>query len=210
MDIKEFSNQIKAKRKELDELMKRKMPVLAGRMAKDHYQDNFRKSGFVNNGLRPWKKAKRLSLGGKDTASQYGTLLSSRNHMFSSIKYMPGDYRVKVSDELIYAPVHNWGGTVHPTITAQMRRFAWAKYYQASGKAKKAATGKRKGKKKGSAVNNKPQENQEALKWKRLALTKKKKLRIKIPQRQFIGESRELSEKIDRKMENEIRNILNL
>lgn len=79
-----------------------------------------------------------------------------------------------------------------------------------SGKAKKAATGKRKGKKKGSAANNEPQENQEALKWKRLALTKKKKLRIKIPQRQFIGESRELSEKIDRKMENEIRNILNL
>ena len=92
----------------------------------------------------------------------------------------------------------------------QIRRFAWAKYYQASGKAKKAATGKRKGKKKGSAANNEPQENQEALKWKRLALTKKKKLRIKIPQRQFIGESRELSEKIDRKMENEIRNILNL
>ena len=97
-----------------------------------------------------------------------------------------------------------------PTVTPQMRRFAWAKYYQASGKAKKAATGKRKGKKKGSAVNNESQENQEALKWKRLALTKKKKLRIKIPQRQFIGESRELSEKIDRKMENEIRNILNL
>ena len=47
-------------------------------------------------------------------------------------------------------------------------------------------------------------------KWKRLALTKKKKLRIRIPQRQFLGESRELSEKIDQKMENEIRNILNL
>ena len=58
--------------------------------------------------------------------------------------------------------------------------------------------------------SRKLKEKQEALKWKRLALTKKKKLRIKIPQRQFIGESRELSEKIDRKMENEIRNILNL
>ena len=89
---------------------------------------------------------------------------------------------MRVANELVYAPVNNWGGEVHPTVTPQMRRFAWAKYYQASGKAKKAATGKRKG----------------------------KKLRIKIPQRQFIGESRELSEKIDRKMENEIRNILNL
>ncbi len=129
---------------------------------------------------------------------------------FSSVKYMPGEYRVRVAKSSSMRAVNNWGGEVHPTATPQLRRFAWAKYYQASGKAKRAATGKSKGKKKGSAVNNESQENQEALKWKRLALTKKKKLRIKIPQRQFIGESRELSEKIDRKMENEIRNILNL
>mgnify|MGYP000797186477 CR=1 FL=1 len=197
MDIKEYSKLIKAKRKELDGLMKRKMPVIAGRMAKDHFQDNFRREGFVNGGLHPWPKAKRLSSGRTDAAGSYGTLLSGRNHLFSSVKYMPGEYRVRVANELVYAPVNNWGGEVHPTVTPQMRRFAWAKYYQASGKAKKAATGKRKGKKKGSAANNEPQENQEALKWKRLALTKKKKLRIKIPQRQFIGESRELSEKID-------------
>ena len=48
MDIKEYSKLIKAKRKELDDLMKRKMPVIAGRMAKDHFQDNFRREGFVN------------------------------------------------------------------------------------------------------------------------------------------------------------------
>lgn len=208
MDIKEFSNQIKAKRKELDELMKRKMPVLAGRMAKDHYQDNFRKSGFVNNGLHSWKKAKRLSSGGKDAASQYGTLLSSRNHLFSSIKYVPGDYRVRVSNDLIYAPVHNWGGTLTPAVTPKMRRFAWAKYYEAAGKTQKAAKGKRKGKKKDSTGKDKT-ENAEALRWKGLALTKKKNLRIQIPKRQFIGESRELSDKITERTENEIRNILN-
>lgn len=210
MDIKEFSKQIKAKRKELDDLMKRKMPVLAGRMAKDHYQDNFRQGGFVNNGLRPWQKAKRLSSGGKDAASQYGTLLSSRDHLFSSIKYVPGDYRVKVSNDLIYAPAHNWGGTVSPTVTPQMRRFAWAKYYEAAGKTQKAAKGKKKGKKKGATGKNKEKnENEEALRWKGLALTKKKKLQIRIPKRQFIGESQELSNKIAEKTENEIRNILN-
>ena len=63
MDIKEYSKLIKAKRKELDGLMKRKMPVIAGRMAKDHFQDNFRREGFVNGGLHPWPKAKRLSSG---------------------------------------------------------------------------------------------------------------------------------------------------
>jgi hypothetical protein len=190
--------------------MRRKMPVIAGRMAKDHFQDNFRREGFVNGGLHPWPKAKRLSSGRTDAAGQYGTLLSGRNHLFSSVKYVPADYRVRVADDLMYAPLHNWGGEVHPTVTPQMRRFAWAKYYQASGKAKKAATGKRKGKKKGSAASNEPQENPEALKWKRLALTKKKKLRIRIPQRQFIGENSELSDRITEKTENEIRNILNL
>ena len=35
-------------------------------------------------------------------------------------------------------------------------------------------------------------------------------LRIRIPQRQFLGESSELSERITEKAEKEIRNILNL
>lgn len=59
---------------------------------------------------------------------------------------MPGEYRVRVANELVYAPVNNWGGEVHPTVTPQMRRFAWAKYYQASGKAKKPPRAKEKAK----------------------------------------------------------------
>lgn len=200
MNIKEFSTQIKAKRKELDSLMKRKMPVLAGRMAKDHYQNNFRQGGFINNGLHSWPKAKRMQTGGTSAASQYGTLLSSRNHLFSSIKYMPSDYRVKVANDLIYAPVHNWGGTLHPTVTPRMRKFAWAKYYQAGGGKKNGAKGKEKGE------NDEPAE---ALNWKKLALTKKEKLNVKIPQRQYLGESKELSEKIAGKTEEEIRKVLN-
>ena len=59
MDIKDFSALLKAKRKELDTLMRRELPVKVGRMAKDHYQDNFRKGGFVNGGLQL-----RLQVGG--------------------------------------------------------------------------------------------------------------------------------------------------
>lgn len=58
MDIKDFSALLKAKRKELDMLMRRELPVKVGRMAKDHYQDNFRKGGFVNGGLRRWPVTK--------------------------------------------------------------------------------------------------------------------------------------------------------
>lgn len=206
MDIKDFANLIKAKRGELDSLMRRNMPVIAGRMAKDHFQKNFDKSGFVNGGLHPWKPSRRLSSGGSGAAAKYGTLLSSRKHLYSSINYTPADYRVRVSNEVLYAPLHNWGGVTSPTVTDRMRRFAWAKFYEASGKSKKAATGRKKRKKTGSA---KGQENTQAQFWKRLALTKKTKLQVRIPQRQFLGESAELTSAIKARIENEIRKIIN-
>lgn len=42
-----------------------------------------------------------------------------------------------------------------------------------------------------------------------IALTKKTKLNIRMPQRQFIGDSRELSDKVQQKITTEIHNILN-
>ena len=200
MTIKEFNRLIKSKQRELADLMHRKMPVHAGRLAKNHYQDNFRKGGYVNGGLHKWPKSRRLSSGGKDAASNYGTLLSSRNMLFGAIKYVPGDGKVKVSNDLVYAPAHNWGDALHPTVTPKMRSFAWAKYYQSGGGQKNATEGTK------SAKN---EESAEALKWKKLALTKKEKLDVKVPQRQFLGESKELTEKIANKTETEIRKILN-
>ena len=191
-------------RKALEKLMRREMPVIAGRMAQDHFQNNFRQGGFVNGGLHSWPKAKRLSSGRTDAAGNYGTLLSGRNHLFKSIKYIPSDYRVKILNDVIYAPIHNWGGTVTVTVTDRMRRFAWAKYRETSGETKKN-TGK---KSRGKATSKRPP-NPQAQMWKGLALTKKKKLNIHIPQRQFLGESEELNEKIEKKMAEKITNIFN-
>ena len=195
MDIKDFSASLKAKQKELDTLMRRKLPVKVGRMAKDHYQDNFRKGGFVNGGLQRWPQTKRQSSGSKSAAAGYGPLLSRRNHLFKSVKYTPSDYRVKVANDVEYAPLHNWGGETHPTVTPRMRKFAWAMYYKAVGKRKKGKT--RQG-----------ELPPEAGMWKGLALTRKKKLKVKIPQRQLIGESTELNKQIRQIVEAEIRNIL--
>lgn len=206
MDIKDFAARVARKRRELDAMMRRRMPVIAGRMAKDHFQDNFRRGGFVNGGLHPWPEAKRLSLGGEDAASRYGTLLSGRNHLYNSIRYVPSDYRVRVYNEVAYAPVHNWGGTVSVTVTDRMKRFAWARFYQASGKTGKTAAGKRKNRK---APAGKRAGSPQASFWKNLALTRKKKLTVRIPRRQFLGESKELTDKINGRIEKEIRNILN-
>ena len=41
-----MADELKKKSNEVETLMKRKLPVVVGRMAKGHYQENFRKGGF--------------------------------------------------------------------------------------------------------------------------------------------------------------------
>lgn len=192
---------MKAKRRELDTLLRLNMPVVVGRMAKDHFQDNFRKGGFVNNGLQPWKPARRLSSGGQDAASNYGTLHSGRNHLFNSIKYTPEDYRVKIENKVFHAPVHNWGATIQRT--DGMRAHAWKRFFEACGVTRDEPKESKREKTSPVALASNPT----ARFWKAMALTKKKS--VKIPQRQFLGESAELSEIITTRIGNEIRKILN-
>lgn len=207
MDIQEFKQRLLQKAAELNDFRHRKLPVLVGRTAKDHFQENFRQGGFVDGSVHPWQEAQRRKKGGKRASTKYGTLLSGRNHLFSSIKYIPGDSCVTVTNDVEYAALHNNGGqiTTHPQVTSKMRKFAWAQYYQAAGITKRMKAG---GKKRKAIEENLPEE---ALKWKRLALTTKETLDVKatIPKRQFIGESRELNQKIENLIETNITNILN-
>jgi hypothetical protein len=68
------------KAKELATLINRTIPIKAGRIAKNHFQENFRRGGYVDNGLKPWPKTRRQMSGGLRAASQYGPLLSGRNN----------------------------------------------------------------------------------------------------------------------------------
>lgn len=201
MNINDFSNKIRACRTQLNNLVSRRMPVIAGRMAVDHFQDSFRRGGFTDSELRRWKPAKRISAGGKGAAAKYGTLLSSRNHLFSSIRYRPGVRSVSVSTSVPYAAIHNNGGVVSPAVTPKMRRYAWYRFYKEAGIRKSS----RPSKKKKSSRPVPP----EALRWKRLALTTKTRLKISIPQRRFIGDSRVLSKAIRERLDNEISSIFN-
>ena len=197
MDLKQFQQQLAAKQREVEQAMKRTLPVKIGRIAADHFHENFRKGGFVNGGLHPLQPTKRQQSGSKSAAANYSPLLSARKHLYGSIKYIPCDYRVMVRSDLKYAPVHNWGGVMSPTVTEKMRKYAWARYNEAIGR------------KKGSKRKTKYVETEEALRWKALALTKKPKLQINIPQRQFLGESQELDRKINETIDNEIERIIN-
>ena len=193
MTEQQFIALVKAKQREIRDAIHRRLPVKIGRIATDHFQENFRRGGYVDGGLHPWPVTRRQQSGGKSASSQYGPLLSARKNLYGSIRYVPGDAQVTVGTSVPYAAVHNQGAdiTSHPRVTPKMRKFAWRQFFAAGGK--DAPSGS------------------EAGFWKGLALTKKEKLTVTshIPQRKFLGPSQELSEKVSQTVENEIKNILN-
>ena len=188
MDIQEFTRWSLRKKKEVDDFLRSDMPVLAGNLAKRYIEEDFRKGGFTYYGFHRWPQTKRQQSGGNGASSAYGPLLSGRNHLSSSIEYTPGDGVVTVFTRAPYAGVHNWGGILRPTVTPQMRRFAWAQHYKEAGGDKKKDTF-----------------------WKRLALTKKTNLTVRIPQRQFISREPgpELAMKINAEMDAGVEKIIN-
>ncbi|MFR9546129.1 MAG: hypothetical protein SNJ29_11200 [Rikenellaceae bacterium] len=215
MTTEELMKDLSTQAKELELLARRTLPAAVGALAKRHFQDNFRKGGFVNGGFKTWQRSKRQS--GKGTDAGYTPLLSRQRNLFKGVTYTKSDNRVKIHNNVPYAPTHNWGETVHPNVTPKMRRFAWAKFYEATGAPPKgisrkvAAPKPVKGRKKKVSSIYTPSNlslNREALMWKGLALTKKTKLTIKMPQRQFIGESKELDEKVSQLIETEVSKIM--
>lgn len=194
--------------REMRNLLERRLPVAAGKFAKQHFQDNFRQGGFVDGGLHPWKPAKRLTSGIAGADSQYKTLMSSRNHLYGSTGYTTGVAKVTIFNDAEYAAIHNEGGTVHPKVTPKMRRYAWAKYYELSGKGRSTQKDARRSKK-GKPAKIQGAAPDEAEKWKRLALTKKESLTVNIPKRQFMGPSKELDDRLTAYVEKEILRIIN-
>lgn len=119
MTDQEFLQRIEQCAEEIAKSAGRVMPIKAGRIAKDHFQNNFLLSGFVNDGLHEWTPSKRL--GEKDekgntvtkatngVKGKYKTLMSGRNHLYNSIEYRLDDSGVVIENRVPYAAVHNDG-----------------------------------------------------------------------------------------------------
>lgn len=198
-DPKKFAQLVERLQQKIKVELQDKLPRKVGIIAVNHFKQNFRDSGFMDGGLTPWQKSQRELRGGRRAKARYKTLTSGRNHLMSSIEAQPAPGEVSITNPVPYAAIHNEGGTLvsNPRITPQMRKFAWAMAYEAAGIRKgSGAKGKRK---KGQ---KRPPLPPEAQKWVAMALTKKTHLRIKakIPKRQFIGDSRELAEKVDKEI----------
>ena len=194
MDAKQIANIIARAPERVEAAMRDDIPRKAAVVAKNHFIHNFDESGFVDGGLRPWKKTRRQEAG-----DPRKPLTSNRNHLMNSIDVVGAPGQVTVVNPVPYARIHNEGGTIHsqPTVTPKLRKMAWAKAYSIAGVSKG-----------GKLPKDLPEE---ARKWRALALTKKERLniKIKIPRRQFIGESKELRVKINKIIIDKLKEISN-
>lgn len=182
----DFIRLLHAHETQLKRYVQRQLPVKIGAKAKSIFQENFRKGGFQDGGrFEKWPDTKRQG-SGTGASSGRGPLLSSRKVLYNSIGYTPGIGRVVISSNVIYAGIHNEGGVTHPKVTPKMRKYAWARYYEAGGS-------------KGTG---------DADFWKGLALTKKQTLNIKIPRRHFMGPTATLTNAVQTMVERDLTNIL--
>jgi phage gpG-like protein len=141
----------------------------------DEFDKNFERQAFFSEA---WQRRRSPLRPGGTTLVDTGAL---RRSIGSRIE---GD-SIIFTTSLPYAAIHNEGGEIE--VTAKMRRFFWAKYYEASG-----AFGRRKD---GSLRQDKRtrQLSTAAEFWKCMALMKVGH-KIRIPKRAFLGFSPEVEQ----------------
>ena len=141
----------------------------------DEFDRNFERKAFFT---KKWPKRKRE---GK------GSLLLQTGKLRRSISARVAGTSVTFSSSEAYATIHNEGGEI--TVTAKMKKYFWAKYYELGGKVKYN--------KSGSMSKSSTKLSEECEAYKAMALMKVGS-KITIPQRQFIGEAPEVLQCIDK------------
>jgi phage gpG-like protein len=155
------------------------VPVVIGVEAVNHFKESFQNEGFTDSSLKKWDSRKTKRVNGTNAQK----ILSKSGELGDSIDYrIEGDTVVIYSDKP-YAQIHNEGGTI--AVTDKMRAFFWQQYYVAV-----------------DATGNK--EDALAQQFKFMALANS----ITIQQRQFMGDSQALTEKISNKIVRDLTHIL--
>lgn len=133
----------------------------------DEFDRNFERKAFFD---KPWPASKFPNHKGS-MMNRTGTL---RRGMRSEIRNDAIHY---INTEA-YAGIQNEGGKI--TVTAKMKRYFWARYYETTGAVTKTKSGGT------SASRQNVRLSQEAIWWKNMALMKVGS-KITIPPRRFIG-----------------------
>lgn len=143
------------------------------------FKECFVAQGFTDGSFQRWKPS-NSPLAGKRTLYKSGKLMQSIRKLEAT------DQRLVVIADSEYAEMHNEGGFI--TVTPQMKKYFWAMYYKEAGKGVRTS--------KGGAQYQSIKVGKKANYCKAMAL-KKVGSKMKVDQRQFIGESRELMRLLD-------------
>lgn len=108
MTPEEFEKEVNRHATQIAEAANLTIPVKVGVAAEKFVKNNFRQGGFVNNGLQPWSPSKRIGKV-KGARGQYKTLMSGRNHLYSSTGHRIEPATAIVYNDCEYADVHNSG-----------------------------------------------------------------------------------------------------
>ena len=146
----------------------------------DEFDRNFERKAFFD---RPWSPTK--------LTNNKGSLMMRTGALRRSLKGTISGESIVFNSSLPYASIHNEGGEI--VVTQKMKKFFWAMYYKASG-----------------AVKGKSQRDvlltQEAAQWKALAL-QKVGARMKIEQRQFIGDHPQVKGIIEQAIDSNLKEL---
>lgn len=161
----------------VDDLRKRILRRIRIDLAQE-FDRNFERQAFFS---AAWQKCKSPAKGNRAVLVGSGALRRS-------IKSRSDDSSVEFYSDLPYAAIHNNGGEIR--VTAAMKRFFWAKYYEVTGGFTKLKNGKLSGSKRQRRLS------EEAEFYRALALKRVGSV-IKIPRRRFLGVSPELERSVD-------------
>ena len=84
MDARDIEKLVMKAKDDIIKEVHDKLPRKVGVVAVNHFKQNFRDGGWLDNGLHPWKRTRRQE--GTGTNASRGPLLSGREHLMKSIQ----------------------------------------------------------------------------------------------------------------------------
>lgn len=169
---------------EIDKVVRRILADIRVEMG-DEFDKNFEREGFF---AQAWQRRKSPIRGD-------GHILVDTGALRRSVKSRSDNSSITFFSDSPYAAIHNTGGEIK--VTAKMKRFFWAKYYETTGSFGRKKNGELRNNKKNQQLTT----NAEF--WKAMALMKVGKT-IKIPKRQFLGMAPEVEKEVTRIIEDNL------
>lgn len=183
-NIKDLGKDLETKKKELQNYLAKDFPRLVANDALAHFDDSWQNEGFTDEKgtFKKWEDRKE-PIDPEEKKPNRGILIGKGSGILRRSLEAKSitTSRIVIGTPIKYAQIHNEGGTIVQTPTFKQRMF-----FSHKGDASKTT----------KAANT----------WAKMSLAKK--LVIPIPQRQFMGNSKPLLDKMEKRLDARVKQIL--